>query len=181
MGSSESDVDTLERHYRVTLDFRLLAREITTELCQESYFFSEKRDSADEPYYRENIDRQRRLYALVRNNREVLEQYLLSVLAQEVGNFVYEGLADALDVQDEDDLLITLYRGMEEEDARFFEECRQLNALAENTELITMAFKVYWVGAEVEEMSRRVVGDVKRAEVVEHTKARLIRRLNSPR
>ena len=51
---------------------------------------------------------------------------------------------------------------------------------AENTDLISMAFKVKWVGAEVEEMSRRIAGDVKRAKVVERTKSRLIRKLNSP-
>lgn len=181
MSSGKFDVGTLERHYRVTLDFRLLAREITPELCQESFLFSEETASADKTYFRENIERQRRLYALLRNNREVLEQYLLSVLAQEVEMFVYEGLRDALDVQEEDDLLMTLYRGMEEEDARFFEECRGLNALAENTELITVAFKVYWAGVDVEEISRKIVGDVKRAEAVKQTKVRLIRRFNSAR
>lgn len=51
---------------------------------------------------------------------------------------------------------------------------------AANTELVATAFKVEWVGAEVEEMSRKVVGDVKRAEVVERTKIRLIKKLNSP-
>lgn len=181
MSNGETDLGTLERHYRVTLDFRLLAGDITPALCQESFFFSEEATSADEGYFKENIERQQRLYILLRNNREVLEQYLLSVLAQDVEKFVCEGLRDALSVQEEDDLLISLYRKMEENDARFFEECRELNALAENTELISLAFKVYWVGVEVEEISRRTVGDVKRAEVVKQTIVRLIRRLNSSR
>jgi DNA-binding winged helix-turn-helix (wHTH) protein len=38
----------------------------------------------------------------------------------------------------------------------------------------TQAFKVEWVGTEVAEVSHRVVGDVKRAELVERTKAHLI-------
>jgi hypothetical protein len=83
--------------------------------------------------------------------------------------------------EDEGELLVPLIRGMAEEDASFFEECRQIGALAENTELVGKAFKVEWVGAEVSEISQRVVGDVKRAEVVERTKTRLIKELNTPR
>jgi hypothetical protein len=66
---------------------------------------------------------------------------------------------------------------MTAEDACFFEEFRKLGVLAENTNLIAEAFKVDWLGAEVAEMNRRIVGDVKRAEVVARTNTRLIRRL----
>ena len=168
-------MDTLERHYRVTLDFRVLVRAITAEVCRESYFFNDDKASVGKPHFREDIERQRRLYTLLRGNRQVLEQYLISVLTQEAGNFVYDGLADAFDATDEDELLVPLYRRMNDEDAFFFEECRKLGALAENTELIAEAFKVEWIGAEVAEMNRRVLGDVKRAEIVERTKTRLIR------
>jgi hypothetical protein len=176
--SGEADVETLERHYRVTLDFRLLLRPITPEVCQESFFFNDRSKSAGEPYFRENIERQRRLYRLLRGDREALERYLLSVLTQEAVMFAYEGLPDAFDAADEDELLIPLYRRMVEEDATFFEECRRMGALDANTDLIATAFKVEWTGVEVAEMSRRVVGDVKRAEAVEQTKTRLVRKLN---
>ena len=181
MSSGEPDENALERHYRVTLDFRVLVRAITPEVCRESFFFNDESPSAGEPHTRENVERQRRLYELLRNNRPVLERYLLAVLTQEAGSFAYEGLADAFDATDEDELLVPIYKGMAEEDARFFEECRGLGALAENTELIAAAFKVEWVGSEVLEMNRRMAGDVKRAEVVERTKTRIIRKLNTPR
>ena len=181
MSSDEPEVGTLERHYRVTLDFRLLAREITPELCRESFFFNEDKYRADDPDFREMVERQRRLYALLRKNRQVLERYLLSVLTQEAGSFVHEGLVEAFDAGDEVELLVPLYKGMGEEDVRFFEECRHEGSLDANTDLIATAFKVEWVGAEVVEMSRRVEGDVKRAEVVEQTKTRIIKKLSSPR
>ena len=177
--NGEVGVGTLERHYRVILDFRLLAREITSEVCQESFFFNDTSASVREPYFQENIERQRRLYALLRNNRQLLEQYLLSVLAQEAGNFAYNGLMNALDARDEDELLAPLCKDMAEEDARFFEECRKEGVLDANTELIATAFRVEWIGVEVAEMSRMIVGDVKMAEVVERTKVRMIKRLNS--
>lgn len=180
INGGESDVGTLERHYRVTLDFRLLAREITPELCCESFFFNDERYRSGEPDFRETVERQRRLYALLRNDRRALERYLLSVLTQEAGIFVQEGLADAFDAAEEDELLAPLYRCMAEEDAHFFEECQREGALDANTDLIATAFQVEWVGAEVMEMSRRVEGDVKRAEVVERTKKRMIKKLNSP-
>jgi hypothetical protein len=178
MDHGESDTGTLELHYRVTLDFRLLVRAITPEVCQESLFFNDESQSAGEPYFRENIERQRRLYELLRNNRPVLEEYLLSVLTQEAGRFASDGLMDAFDAKEEEEILKPLYRGMAEEDVRFFDECREMNALADNTELIERAFKVEWTGAEVEEMNRRIAGDVKRAEVVAQTKSRLLRMLH---
>jgi hypothetical protein len=178
-GGGEPDADTLERHYRVTLDFRLLAGEITPELCRESFFFNDKGGQEGEPQPDENVERQRRLYRLLRANSNVLEQYLLSVITSEAGRYASDGLADAVGAEEEGELLVPLIREMAEEDAQFFEECRQIGVLAENTELVAQAFKVEWVGAEVEEVSRRVVGDVKRAEVVEQTTTRLIKKLNS--
>jgi hypothetical protein len=177
-GGGEPGADTLERHYRVTLDFRLLAGGITPELCQESFFF--KDEGGQEGELGENVERQRRLYRLLRDDSGVLERYLLSIITSEAGRYAAENLADAVGAEDEGELLAPLIRGMAEDDAQFFEECRQMGALAENTELVARAFKVEWVGAEVSEMSRRVVGDVKRAEVVERTKTRLIKKLNSP-
>lgn len=181
MSSGESDTDTLERHYRVTLDFRVLARPITDEVRRESFFFKEKIAGDSDAEFAEEVERQRRLYRLLCNDRQALERYMLAVLTQEAGNFVYQGLPDVFDAADEDEVLESLYKGMGEADARYFEECRQLAALTENTDLISTAFKVEWVGAEIEELSRRVEGDVKRAEVVERTRTRLMRKLISPR
>lgn len=179
MSSDDTGPETLECHYRVTLDFRVLARAITDEVRQESIFFNDRSTLAGTPEFAEQIEKQRRLYALLRNDRRALEQYLLLVLTQEAGNFVYEGLPDAFDAADEDELMESLYQGMEEEDASYFEECRRMDALAENTDLIATAFKVEWVGAEVTEASNRIVGNVKRAEVVERTKTRLLRKMIS--
>lgn len=173
----ERGAGTLDRHYRVTLNFRLLAREITPELCRESFFFNDESVRSGESDFGENVERQRRLYSLLLQDAPVLERYLLSVITSEAGRYAADGLADAVGAEDEDELLVPLYRGMTEEDARFFEECRREGALADNTELVARAFKVEWVGAVVEEVSRRVVGDVRRAEVVEKTKGRLIQAL----
>lgn len=181
MSIDDHDTETLEMHYQVTLDFRMLVRGITPEVCQESFFFNDKNPSASETHFQENIERQRRLYRLLRNNRPLLDQYLLNALTQEAGNCVYESLPDAFDVKDEDEILVPLYKSMEEEDVRFFDECQDIGALDANTELITTAVKVEWVGAEVAEMSRRMVGDIKRAEIVERTKMRLIKKVHSSR
>jgi hypothetical protein len=180
MDREAPETDTLEKHYRVTMDFRMLVRPITPEVCQESFFFKSKCSPEEEPIYRENVERLRRLYRLLLNNPKVLEQYLLYVITQEAGHFAYEGLTDAFDAKDESELLLPLLEDMEEEDRRFFEECKELQVLSENTELIAAAFKVEWLGAEIAEMNRRMKGDIKRAEIVEQTKKRLIKKLNSP-
>jgi len=38
--SGEADVESLERHYRVTLDFRLLVRAIKSEYCRRTSFIT---------------------------------------------------------------------------------------------------------------------------------------------
>jgi hypothetical protein len=101
VSSDEPEAGTLERHYRVTLDFRLLIREVTPELCRESFFFNEEQYGTGGADFKEIVGRQRRLYALLRKNRRVFERYLLSVLTQEAGSFVHDGLAEAFDAWDE--------------------------------------------------------------------------------
>lgn len=97
---------------------------------------------------------------------------------QEVGRYTDDDLMDAFDAKEEDEIedeiLVPLYKSMAEEDVRFFEECRELKALSDNTELIAAAFKVEWEGAEIGELSRRMTGDVKRAKIVEQTKMRYL-------
>jgi hypothetical protein len=164
MSSGETDEETPERHYRVTLDFRLLIRPITSKVCRESVLFNDGSASAGESHFLEDIERQRRLYGLLRNDGAALERYLLTVLTSEAGVLAFEGLPAAFDAEEEEEVLAPLCRAMAEEDATFFEECRQRGVLAESTELIWTAFKVELVGAELAEVSRRAEGDVKRIE-----------------
>jgi hypothetical protein len=166
----------LERHYRVTLDLRLLVRPLTPEVCQESFFFNDRSALAGEPSFREHIERQRRLYDLLRSDPAALEAYVLSAVMQAAGCFAMEGLMAAFDARECDEVLEPLCERMGGEDARFFDECRREGVLSENTDLIGTAVKVEWVGAAVEEVGRRVEGDVGRAEAVERVKTRLIRK-----
>lgn len=159
-GGGESDMESLERHYRLTLDFRLLLRPFTPELCRES-FFPSGTALAREPRSGEGVERQRRLYALLRKNKDVLERYLLTVVANEAAGFVFGGLAEAFGVAEDEDLLAPLYAEMSEEDAGYFEGCAGVGMLWESTDLVAKAFAVEWVGAECAEMNRRMVGDLR--------------------
>jgi hypothetical protein len=158
----ETDAETPERHYRITLDFRLLLRPFTTEVCREG-LFDDGSAFAGGPHSRENVERQRRLYDLLLSNERVLERYLLAVVAVEAGGFVFGGLAGAFGVAEDEELLEPLYAEMSEEDAVYFEESARAGGLWESTRLLGEAFEVKWVGAEFAEMNRRVVGDVSRA------------------
>ena len=89
----ESDVESLERHFRITLDFRLRLRPLTPEVCRESFFFKDENAAADGPDLRENVERQRRLLALLLKNERVLGRYLLTVVTQEAAGIVFGGLA----------------------------------------------------------------------------------------
>lgn len=158
----EAHVEGPERHYRVTLDFRLRIRQLTPELCRESFFFDAQNASSDEPHLRENVERQRRLYALLLKNERVLGRYLLAAGAHEAAGVVFGGLSEAFGVAEDEDLLALLYGQLPEEDAGYFEARAEVGH-GESTEPVAKAFEVEWVGAEFAEMSRRVVGRPKRA------------------
>lgn len=177
MSIEEHEMETQERHYRITLDFRMLVRDITAEVCQEGQSRNDPNNSDAEPDLQEFIERQRRLYRLLRNNPSLLEQFLLIVLTNEAGNCVYESLPDAFDVMEKEEILVPLYQSMTEEDVRYFEESRENEVFDENVELISAAMKVEWVGAELQEMSRRITGDVKMAKIIDKTRIRMMRRL----
>jgi hypothetical protein len=53
MSSGETDEESLERHYRITLDFRLLLRSITPELDREGFSSDGGSAPAGGPYSRE--------------------------------------------------------------------------------------------------------------------------------
>lgn len=157
--SGEANTQSPERHYRITLDFRLLVRPVTPAACRESFFDG----GAGGQHPREEVERQQRLYALLLNNKQVLERYLLTVVAQEAAGFVFGGLAEAFGMAEDEDLLAPLYAQMSEEDAGYFEERAEAGMLWESTGLVAQAFAVEWVGAECTEMRRRVIGDLTKA------------------
>lgn len=163
MSDGEPDVESLERHYRVTLDFRLRLRPLTPEVCRESFFFKGENASADEPHLRESVERQRRLLALLLKDERALERYLLSRVAHEAAGVVFGGLAGAFGLTEDEDLLAPLYSQMSEDDAGYFVERAGEGLLWESAGPVAKAFGVEWVGAEFAEMKRRVVGDVSRA------------------
>lgn len=158
----DADTGSPERHYRVTLDFRLRLRPLTPEVCRESFFFDAQNASSDEQHLRENVERQRRLLAVLLKNERVLGRYLLAAVAQEAAGVVFGGLGEAFGVAEDEDLLAPLYGQLSEEDSAYFEEHGEVGA-SESTEPVAKAFEVEWVGAEFAEMSRRVVGRPKRA------------------
>lgn len=157
-----TDAESMERHYRVTLDFRLRLRPLTPEVCRESFFFKDENASADESHLRESVERQRRLLILLRKNERVLGRYLLIVLAQEAAGVVFGGLAEAFGVAEDEDVLAPLYAEMSEEDAAYFDRRAGEGLLWESTGPVAKAFKVEWVGAEFAEMKRRIIGDLRR-------------------
>ena len=157
----ESDVESPERHYRLTLDFRLLVGPFTPEPCPDRFFPSGSA-LAREVHSGEEVERQRRLYALLRENKEVLERYLLTVVVNEAANLVFAGLSEAFGLAEDRDLLAPLYAEMSEEEVRHFEGCVGAGRLWESTELVTKAFGVEWVGAECAELKQKVVGDLRK-------------------
>jgi len=183
MNKDESDTETVEKHYRVTLDFKMLIREITPEVCQESFYLGDKYrgEGEDEAELTERIDRQKRLYKLLREDKQAMEQYLLSVLTQDAARYAYDRLTNAFKVKREEEVLIPIYQRMAKEDVEFYEGCRKVGALEPNVELISAAFKVEWTGAEIVELKNMLEGDPERAEVIEETTFSLIKSFNSTR
>jgi hypothetical protein len=138
-----------------------------------------KGEGEDEAEFTERIDRQKRLYKLLREDKQAMEQYLLSVLTQDVARYTSDRLTNAFKVRDEEEVLIPIYQRMEKEDVEFYEGCRKVGALEPNVELISAAFKVEWTGAEIVELKSVLEGDPERAEIIEETTFSLIKTMIS--
>jgi hypothetical protein len=141
----------MEKHYRMTLDFRVLVGDVRKGGVE--------RDGDDLEGADELLERQRRLlHALLRDER-ALDEFMTYLVTDRVCSHTDSELEMVFGVRPDEEILEMVYSAMGEDDARFFREVRQDGILWDNTEQFERCFAVDWTGATLIEIRAQKEGD----------------------
>ena len=151
MSRGNPDTVIVEKHYRMTLGFRVLVGDVRKEGVE--------RDGDDAEWTREHLERQRRLlHALLRDER-VLDEFMTYLVTDRVCSHPDSELDKVFGVRPDEEILEPVFSALGEDDAQFFREVRQEGILWENTEQFECCFAVDWTGATLIEIAAQKEGD----------------------
>lgn len=151
MSHGEHDTVMMEKHYRMTLDFRVLVGDVRKDGVE--------RDEDDLEGADELLERQRRLlHALLRDER-VLDEFMTYLVADRVCSHPDSELDMVFGVRPDEEILEPVFSALGEDDARFFREVSQDGILWDNTEQFERCFAVDWTGATLIEIRAQKEGD----------------------
>ena len=156
MSRGEPDTVIVEKHYRMTLDFRVLVGNVRKEGVE--------RAGAEAEEAREHLERQRRLLRALLRDERVLDEFMTYLVTDRVCSHSDSELDIVFGVRTEEEILEPVFSTLEEDDAQFFREVRQDGILWENTEQFEFCFAVDWTGATLIEIAAKKEGDPTAAE-----------------
>jgi hypothetical protein len=154
MNGDQHDTVIREKHYRMTLDFRVLIGEVEEVI----------RDGDDAEHAREHRERQERLLRALLSNERVLGEFMTYLVTDRVCGHTDSELDKVFGVRPEEEMLEPVYSGMGEDDARFFREVKDNGLFWDNTEQFEWCFAVDWTGANLVEIKAERQGDTSAAE-----------------
>jgi hypothetical protein len=129
-----------QKRLRVTLDFLVTVSDISQERVRRHYTWNE----ADPHSSWERAERQRRLLLALLQDERALHRFLVYVLMNDLDAKLGSELMKNERVEEDDEILETVYAGMGEGDAGFFREVRSAGVLYESTQLVHESFVVDW-------------------------------------
>jgi len=154
MNGGEHHTVIREKHYRMTLDFRVLIGELE----------EVKRDGDDREHTLEHRERQRRLLRALLRDEKVLDEFMTYLVTDRVCGHTDSELDKVFGVRPEEEMLEPVYSKMGEDDARFFQEVISRGIFWDNTEQFEWCFVVDWMGANLIEIKAEREGDTSAAE-----------------
>ena len=156
MSRGEPDTVIVEKHYRMTLDFRVLVGDIRKEGVE--------RVGDDAEWTREHLERQRRLLRALLRDERVLDEFMTYLITDRVCDHPDSEFDMVFGVRTEEEILEPIFSALGEDDAQFFREVRRDGILWENTEQFEFCFAVDWTGATLIEIAAKKEGDPTAAE-----------------
>ena len=148
----------LEKHLRLTVDFKITAGEITREFVEDYYRnYVNYQEVMSNPLTWEITARENRLLKSLVGNKEALDRFLAYVILDEVDPAKGSLLKKLLGVGREEEILEPVIRSLEENDVEFFSRVIEEGRFHENTELFECRVGVEWLDARVTEI--RVVAE----------------------
>jgi len=130
---------------RIVMDVKIRVRGITPESVVDEFI-------PDEDLTWEWAERQNRLLQTLMSDGEALNQYLISIVKDELGSILNSSQIEGLSAEEEDELFEKLYSEMNDEDTLFFREARRDEILYENMRLVHTAVEPDWGSAKLEDV-----------------------------
>jgi hypothetical protein len=171
MSRGEPDAVIAEKHYRMTLDFRVLVGDVRKEGVES---VGDDLEGADE-----HLERQRRLLRALLRDERALEEFMTYLIIDRVCDHPDGELGMVFGVRTEEEILEPVFSALGEDDARFFREVRQDGILWDNTEQFEFCFAVDWKGATLIEIAAKKEGDTSASETGQAYLRRFTHRDNS--
>jgi hypothetical protein len=137
------------RRLRVTLDLTVTISDISQERVRRHFTW----DKGDQESSWEQAERQQRLLLALLQDEMALHRFLVYVLTNDLGSKLGAELMKKEEIAEDDEILETVYGGMEAEDAGYDREVRDEGLLYENVQLVHESFVVDWRRAEIKEVS----------------------------
>jgi hypothetical protein len=156
MSHGEHDTVMMEKHYRMTLDFRVLIGDVRKDGVER---YGDDLEGADEVMERQ----QRLLHALLRDER-VLDEFMTYLVTDRVCGHTDSELEVVFSVRPDEEILEPVFSALGEDDAQFFREVRRDGILWDNTEQFEFCFAVDWTGATLIEIAAKKEGDTSALE-----------------
>lgn len=156
MSRGEPDAVIVEKHYRMTLDFRVLVGDVRKDGVE--------RDGDDLEQADEHLERQRRLLRALLRDERVLDEFLTYLVTDRVCGHSDSELGIVFGVRPDEEILEPIFSALGDDDARFFRGVRQDGILWDNTEQFERCFAVDWTGATLIEIAVRKEGDTTASE-----------------
>jgi hypothetical protein len=143
----------LEKRLRLTVDFKIIADEITRQTVENYYrHYVNYQELMRSALTWEIAERENRLLHTLIQNAEALDRFLTYVILDEVDPAEGSRVRELLQVGNEEEILEPVILSLNEEDVEFFKGVCAEGLFHENTQLFKYSVSVEWLGARVMEI-----------------------------
>ena len=98
--------------------------------------------------------RQNRLLAALLKNKESLEKFLSYIIVNDLESKLGIELRSGYKVEKTEEMLEPVYTAMDEEDAQFFQEVKDMRIFSENTDIMEDCFAIDWNETKILEIHK---------------------------
>jgi hypothetical protein len=158
----------LKKRLRMVLDFEVTVEELTEEGLREYYRrFKSYEEMVGDSETWANVCRQLRLQQALLEDEEALRRFLTLVVVGEVDSRLDSRLGEVFGVGGmwgEEEILGPVCSRLNTEDANFYRELIEGEALHDNIEALSRSFRGVWESATLEEVRPVAEGTIEREE-----------------
>lgn len=153
MGKEHAGAKLLDKRLRLTLEFRITAREITRAWVAEYYRHNRDYEALmqDEEMW-VWVEQQNHLMQALVQDEQALREYLTGLVVEELGARQDGALGRVLQIRPEEAVMLPVLSRLAKEEAAVFSEAIVDGTYGGQTELLLCSFGVEWERASLEEI-----------------------------